>query len=89
MMDEGDKGESPGYIVLSSAGGVDVAIGVDSSSRHPEGQLLTFLKKKKNVPAGTQPDLDWSGKTLPMPSGSFWTIYHPFALDRIANVEPL
>jgi hypothetical protein len=35
-MDVGDKGERPGYIVLSSAGGVDVAIGVDSSSRHPE-----------------------------------------------------
>jgi hypothetical protein len=38
-MDVGERGERPGYIVLSSAGGVDEAMGDDSSSKQPVGQL--------------------------------------------------
>jgi len=88
MIVVGDSGDRPGYMVLSSAGGVDVAMGEESSSRQPKVQLCASASQKYS-PAGTQPDLDWSGMNLPVPSGSFWTIYHPFALDRIANVAPL
>jgi hypothetical protein len=55
MMDVGDRGDKPGYIVFSSAGGVDVAIGDDSSSRHPESQRHTLLDTEGHTsrdPAG-------------------------------------
>jgi hypothetical protein len=36
MMDVGERGERPGYIVFSSAGGVDKAIGDDNSNKQPD-----------------------------------------------------
>lgn len=48
-----------------------------------------FCLTCSDLPAGTHPDLLWSGVILPIPSGSFWTMYQPFALDMMTKVAPL
>lgn len=65
-------------------------IGVDSSSRQPQLSAQTpDPSAPGSLPAGTHPDLVLSGTIWPSPSGSFWTMYHPFALLRITNTAPL